>query len=207
MPESQSLPHDWFPRPLPENVQIGPHSWVYSSFAFLHYHSRRECGVRIGHDTGIYNGTFFDLDVDGEVDIGNYCTLVGAIVATNGRVSIGDYTFIAHEVTIADHFAAAPPGSPMTSPARNRTGEIVIGPNVWIGACAVVLGAQKSAKRDRWSCIGRHRQSPTIFSSCRKPEPNPNAPKRQCVNLRPLMSRSHRTRARKQLEPVRETVD
>jgi acetyltransferase-like isoleucine patch superfamily enzyme len=139
MPTSPLLPHDWFPRPLPENVQIGPRTWVYSSFAFLHYRSQRECGVRIGHDTGVYNGTFFDLDAQGEVEIGSYCTLVGAILATNGRVSIGDYTFIAHEVTIADYFAAVPPDSSRALPSRDRSSEIVIGPNVWIGARAVIL--------------------------------------------------------------------
>src|SRR3954465_9169924 len=123
------LEHDWFPRPLPGNVVIGPRSWCYSAFAFVHYRSRRPCGVRIGHDTGIYNGTFFDLGPQGEVTIGNYCTLVGAIIATNGRVVIGDYAFLAHEVVLADDSVmaldelAASPRSPETS--------IVIGPNVW----------------------------------------------------------------------------
>jgi acetyltransferase-like isoleucine patch superfamily enzyme len=139
MPSSETLPHDWFPRPLPENVQIGPRSWLYSSFAFLHYRSQSDCGVRIGHDTGIYNGSFFDLDVQGEVVIGNYCTLVGAVLATNGRISIGDYTFIAHEVTIADHFAAAPAEAAAHLNPRDRRCGISIGSNVWIGARAILL--------------------------------------------------------------------
>jgi acetyltransferase-like isoleucine patch superfamily enzyme len=138
MSSSITLPHDWFPKPLPNNVQIGPQSWLYSSFAFLHYHSRRPIGVRIGHDTGVYNGTFFDLGVDGEVYIGDYCTLVGAILATNGRVAIGDYTFIAHEVTIADHFAATPPGG-ASHATRMPSADISIGSNVWIGARAILL--------------------------------------------------------------------
>jgi acetyltransferase-like isoleucine patch superfamily enzyme len=138
MPSNEFLPHDWYPKPLPANVQVGPRSWLYSSFAFLHYRSQCECGVRIGHDTGIYNGTFFDLDSHGEVVIGNYCTLVGAILATNGRISIGDYTFIAHEVTIADNFAAAPPDTARQN-ALDRPGDISIGENVWIGVRAVLL--------------------------------------------------------------------
>ena len=40
--------------------------------------------------------------------IGNYCTLVGVIIASNARVLIGSYSFLAHEVVIADDFAAAP---------------------------------------------------------------------------------------------------
>ena len=102
------LDHDWFPWPLPVNVEFGERSWCYSAFAFLHCRSRRPCGVRVGHDTGIYHGTFFELGPEGEVQIGNYCTLVGTIIATNGRVSIGDYCFLAHEVVLADAAVAGP---------------------------------------------------------------------------------------------------
>jgi acetyltransferase-like isoleucine patch superfamily enzyme len=132
------LPHDWFPRPLPGNVTLGERSWWYSSFACLHCHSTRPCGVRVGKDTGIYHGTFFDLGPDGEVEIGDYCAIVGAIISTNGRVVIRDYALIAHEVVIADSFAAVPweegrPGLP-----GSRT-EIIIGENSWIGARAILL--------------------------------------------------------------------
>lgn len=128
------LEHDWFPRALPSNVTLGPRSWCYSAFAFLHYQSQR--GVRVGHDSGIYNGTFFDLGPDGEVEIGNYCTLVGAIIATNGRVTIGDYALIAHEVVLGDHDAMSP-----GSFQRNRAAasSIKIGENCWIGARATIL--------------------------------------------------------------------
>jgi acetyltransferase-like isoleucine patch superfamily enzyme len=136
--ENRHLPHDWFPQPLPGNVCIGSGSWLYSSFAFLHYRSRRPCGVRIGQHTGIYNGTFFNLGFDGEVDIGNYCTLVGAIVAVNCRVAIEDYVFIAHEVTIADRFAPIPPEADGNAPV-DRNAEIIIGEGAWIGTRAILL--------------------------------------------------------------------
>src|SRR5262249_58156271 len=89
-------------------VVIGERSWLYSSFAFLHYRSESECGVRVGSDSGLYHGTFFDLGPSGEVEIGNYCSIVGAIISCNSRVVIRDYAFVAHEVVIADHFAAIP---------------------------------------------------------------------------------------------------
>ena len=137
-----SLPHDWFPQPLPDNVVLGPRSWCYSAFAFSHYRSRRPLGVRVGSDSGIYHGTFFDLGPEGEVEIGNYCTLVGAIISTNGRVVIGDYSFIAHEVVLAEAVAAKPfPDVPASSPANShlRAPQIRIGVNCWIGARAVLL--------------------------------------------------------------------
>lgn len=134
-----TLSHDWFPEALPENIEIGERSWLYSSFAFRHYQSHRPCGVKIGHDSGLYNGTFFDLGPQGEVRVGDFCTVVGAIFSTNGRVTIGDYSFIAHEVVIADASAARPGGvSSGQSPQ-----EIIIGDNVWIGAQAVILSGAK----------------------------------------------------------------
>jgi acetyltransferase-like isoleucine patch superfamily enzyme len=97
----------------------------------------------VGHDSGIYHGTFFDLGPDGEVQIGNYCTLVGAIISTNGRVTIGDYAFLAHEVVVADSYAALPggvgsnrrPGAAGCGPRLS----VSIGENSWIGARAVLL--------------------------------------------------------------------
>ncbi len=140
---SRRLAHDWFPNPLPDNVKMGTGSWLYSSFAFLHYRSERPCGVWIGRDTGIYNGTFFDLGAFGEVTIGDYCTLVGAVIATNGRVSIADYVFIAHEVTIADDFVACPPTA--TGKSRHRSADtcISIGEGAWIGARAILLSGAR----------------------------------------------------------------
>jgi acetyltransferase-like isoleucine patch superfamily enzyme len=127
------LEHDWFPRPLPENVLIGERSWVYSSYAFIHFASRREPGVLIGRDTGVYDGSFFELGPKGSVTIGDFCSVVGAIIASNADVRIGDHTFIAHRVVIADSSDAAP--SPTTEAA-----DIEIGPNVWIGAHSALLG-------------------------------------------------------------------
>lgn len=126
------LAHDWFPRPLPERVQIGPRSWLYSSYAFHHSHG----AVSIGADCGVYNGTQFELGPDGAVEIGDFCTVVGAIIATNGRVTIGDHTFIAHEVVIAGTPFALPPAEA----AASRSAPIEIGAGVWIGHRAVILG-------------------------------------------------------------------
>lgn len=140
MTAPRHLPHDWFARPLPPNVEIGARSWLYSTFAFVHYQSRRPTGLRVGHDSGIYTGTFFDLGVAGEVDIGDYCSLVGVIVSTNGRVVIGDYCLIAHEVVIADVFAPVPPTAANAQPGADQSPAITIGPLVWIGARALLVG-------------------------------------------------------------------
>ncbi len=148
------LVHDWFPRPLPANVVIGARSWCYSSYAFLHYQSRRPCGVRVGHDSGIYRGTFFELGPEGEVEIGNYATVVGAIISTRSRILIGDYAFVSHEVVLADTFGATPFAQCSANQvelgyAIGRTQvepqipSIVIGENAWIGARALLTSGAR----------------------------------------------------------------
>jgi acetyltransferase-like isoleucine patch superfamily enzyme len=140
---SLHLEHDWCNLPVPENVCLGERSWLHSSFAFAHYRSRTAMGVRVGSDTGLYAGTFFDLGPDAEIEIGNYCSIVGAIFATNGRVVIGDFTLVAHEVVFADtHWPM--PGLRQPTAERPRTPQPVssihIGANVWIGTQAIILG-------------------------------------------------------------------
>jgi acetyltransferase-like isoleucine patch superfamily enzyme len=145
------LAHDWWPEPLPPNVIIGERSWLYSSFAFLHYRSEQPCGLRVGHDSGLYSGTYLDLGPQGEVRIGDYCTIAGAIISSNGCVAIGDYTFVAFGVVVADSFAAVPPlgggviprGSGGYPGSAGSQSAIVIGGNVWIGARATLLNGTR----------------------------------------------------------------
>lgn len=140
MSRRAALEHDWFPRPLPENVELGERSWLYSSHAFLHCASRAACAVRVGADSGVYHGTHFELGPDAEVRIGRWCTIVGAIIATNGAVTIGDYSFLAHEVVLAaDDFGR--PHTDVSAAVASRS--VVIGENVWIGARAIVLGGTR----------------------------------------------------------------
>ena len=96
------LQHDWYPRPLPDGVIIGPRSWLYSAFAFLHCQSHKPCGVRVGADTGIYNGTFFDLGPAGQVEIGDYC-FISSEATVSGGVKIGANTFVGVNATIREH--------------------------------------------------------------------------------------------------------
>jgi len=148
--KNMRLEHDWFPEPVPDNVQLGERNWLYSSFAFRHYYSRQPTGVQTGSDTGLYNGTFFNLGPRGQVAIGRFCTLVGAMICCNSRVVIGDYVFIAHEVVLADSFAATPFDRPseLAPPGPGNADEppptsIVIGDNVWVGARAILLSGAR----------------------------------------------------------------
>jgi acetyltransferase-like isoleucine patch superfamily enzyme len=61
-------------------------------------------------------------------------------------VVIGDYTFIAHDVVVADRYAATPPvDERVSSPpyAWGGTSSISIGANAWIGTRAVLLSGAR----------------------------------------------------------------
>ncbi len=129
------LEHEWFSQPLPDGVEIGEGSWLHSSYAFLHNRSERPSPLRVGRHSGIYNRTYFELGPSGEVLIGDYCSVVGAIINTNRRVLIRDYALIAHEVVIAD--------TQYPRPERDVAADLsplVIGTNSWIGARALIYG-------------------------------------------------------------------
>src|SRR5205823_2738487 len=123
--------------------QIGEGSWVYSAYAFLHCRSRRPVAVHIGRNTGVYEGSLFDLGPAGEVVIGDYCALVGVIVATNARVVIGDYALLAHDVVIADRYAASPWRDGSAAAAPGAAPAVVLGEDVWIGARATLLAGAR----------------------------------------------------------------
>jgi acetyltransferase-like isoleucine patch superfamily enzyme len=135
------LPHDWFDKPLPANCELGDRAWLYSSFAFVHSRSQGRASVVIGEDTGLYNGTFFDLGPNAQIRIGRFCTVVGAIFSTRRSVVIGDYVFISHEVVLADHEMAVPPFDDECEAGISGSDfDIIIEDDVWIGARAMILG-------------------------------------------------------------------
>jgi acetyltransferase-like isoleucine patch superfamily enzyme len=135
------LPHDWFDKPLPANCELGDRAWLYSSFAFVHSRNQGPASVTIGEDTGLYNGTFFDLGPNAQIRIGRYCTVVGAIFSTRRSVVIGDYVFISHEVVLADHEMAMPPVDDKCEAGFSGGDcDVNIEDDVWIGVGAIILG-------------------------------------------------------------------
>jgi acetyltransferase-like isoleucine patch superfamily enzyme len=139
------LEHDWYPRALPDNVVLGERCWLHSAHALVHCASVRDVALAIGDDSGVYHGTHFDIGPQASVVIGRCCTIVGAIVRTDGDVRIGDHVFISHEVVIADGPWAVPPrlarGDGAAAGGANGDGaRIDIGDDVWIGARATIIG-------------------------------------------------------------------
>jgi acetyltransferase-like isoleucine patch superfamily enzyme len=140
---SRRLPDDWFSRELPEGLDIGPRSWLHSAYHFLHCSPDARNVIRIGSDTGLYIGTFFELGPAAHVEIGSYCSLVGAIIRAEREVTIGDYVFVAHEVVITDCEGVGRARWTGATRARPPPGcdprPVRIGNDVWIGMRAVIL--------------------------------------------------------------------
>lgn len=135
------LDHDWFPGTIPDNVVIGAGSYVHTSYSFHHYRSQRECGLKVGENSSLYEDASFELGPDAEVEIGDYTMLFGGKFNANSRIVIGSYTLISYETYLADDFAPAPPVDPTAPQAGDADPPttISIGDVCWIGVRATIL--------------------------------------------------------------------
>ncbi len=126
---------------LPDNIELGEGSFLHSSFAFLHFHSERDLGFRLGNHSSVYEATWFALGPRGSVEIGEYCMLWSNLFCVNSRVVIGDHVLISGECYIADSFAPVPPDDPLffETSASDDEPSVVIGDNCWIGIRSTLL--------------------------------------------------------------------
>src|SRR5262249_54906582 len=72
---ARTLPWDWYPGSIPDNVVIDESAYVETSFSFHLYRSEEPVGVRIGRAASTYLGTMFDVGRHGRVSLGE-CALV-----------------------------------------------------------------------------------------------------------------------------------
>jgi acetyltransferase-like isoleucine patch superfamily enzyme len=100
----RTLPWDWYPGTIPNNVVLDDNVYIETSFSFLHYRSRASVGLRIGRGTCVYAGTMFDVGVNGQVRIGDYGLLNGAMIFCDAAVEIGDYALISWNVVLMDNY-------------------------------------------------------------------------------------------------------
>jgi acetyltransferase-like isoleucine patch superfamily enzyme len=83
----------------------------------------------------VYIGTMLGLGAHGRLTMGDFSILNGVVVCTNGRVDIGSYTLLAHEVTLAGRPCARPPRED-----DEPEPPIVVGDDAWIGVRATLIG-------------------------------------------------------------------
>lgn len=151
MTGTRSLPWDWYPGVIPENVVVDETAYVETTFSFELFRSQQPAGVSYGRGASTYLGTMFDVGPEGRVTLGECALVHGARIICDSEISIGDYALISWNVVLMDtyrvpfgigarraelelaaHSHRAPQAQVSARPIR-------IEPNVWIGFDACVL--------------------------------------------------------------------
>jgi acetyltransferase-like isoleucine patch superfamily enzyme len=152
MTPGRTLPWDWFPGTIPENVVIDETAYVETTYSFSLYRSEEPAGARIGRGASTYLGTMFDVGRRGRVTLGEYALVHGARIVCDAEVVIGDYCLISWNVVLMDTYRVpldpgarrrelerAPRRAPRRLAADVLARPVRIGRNVWIGFDACVL--------------------------------------------------------------------
>ncbi len=106
MSSGRTLPWDWYPGTIPDNVRIDDTAYVETSFSFTQYRSEEPIGVQIGKGSSTYSGTMFDVGRRGRVFLGDYVLVHGAKIRCDAELRIEDYTFISWNVVVMDTYRA-----------------------------------------------------------------------------------------------------
>jgi acetyltransferase-like isoleucine patch superfamily enzyme len=144
---------DWYPEPIPPNVEFGEGFYCESAQVFKKMLSKKPRAVVFAKHVSVYAGCSFAIQTDGRCTVGDFTLLNGAIVMAEELVEIGSHCLISWGVGIADSdFHPLEPAQRLIDsqalapffkdrPARPKlkTAPVRIGDNVWIGMNAVIL--------------------------------------------------------------------
>jgi carbonic anhydrase/acetyltransferase-like protein (isoleucine patch superfamily) len=149
---ARTLPWDWYPGTIPDNVIVDETAYVETSFSFLLFRSEAPAGVSMGRGASTYKGTMFDVGPRGRVSIGEYALVHSARIICDAEVRIGDYALISWNVVLMDTYRVpldpvrrrrvierAAGRSPRILEADVPARPLTVGRNSWIGFDACVL--------------------------------------------------------------------
>lgn len=144
---------DWWPQPIPSNVQFGEGFYCESAQIFRHFRSTAPDAVVIGKHVSCYAGCSFAIGTNGHCTIGDFTLVNGALIMAEDKIDIGSHCLISWNVGIADSDfhplepaqrlidaqALAPFFKDRPSRPKLKTAPVIIKDNVWIGMNAVIL--------------------------------------------------------------------
>lgn len=146
-----TIPTDWFPGRIPENITVGPETRIESSHTFHYFRAKGACGLRAGRGVTLWR-TSLAVEQDGLIEIGDDCYLANAALVCVERITLGRRVAVAGGVTIVDSdFHPMTPAARLAdtialSPVGDRTrrppptaSPVVIEDDVWIGYNATIL--------------------------------------------------------------------
>ena len=151
--QDRRVEDDWYPDPIPPNVEFGEGFYCESAQVFKKMVSKKRGAVVFGDHVSVYAGCSFAIQKDGRCIVGDFTLLNGAIVMAEELVEIGSHCLISWGVGIADSdFHPLEPAQRLIDsqalapffkdrPARPKlkTAPVKIGDHVWIGMNAVIL--------------------------------------------------------------------
>jgi acetyltransferase-like isoleucine patch superfamily enzyme len=144
---------DWWPDPIPANVEFGEGFYCETAQIFRRLRSKEPHAVMIGRHVSCYAGCSFAIGQCGQCTIGDFTLLNGALIMAEEKIDIGSYCLVSWNVGIADSDfhplepaqrlidaqALAPFFKDRPPRPKLRTAPVKIGDNVWIGMNAVIL--------------------------------------------------------------------
>jgi len=151
--KNRQVENDWWPEPIPPNVEFGEGFYCESAQIFRKLQSKKSRAVVIGTYVSCYAGCSFAIGENGHCTIGDFTLLNGALIMAEESIEIGSYCLVSWNVGIADsdfhplepaqrlidaqalapYFKNRPPRPQLT------TAPVRIADNVWIGMNAVIL--------------------------------------------------------------------
>jgi acetyltransferase-like isoleucine patch superfamily enzyme len=150
----------WDYAALPDNVRIGPGSWIERPQSFERFRSTRTPGLVLGSDVTVYGWTVFNVEPSGLVSIGDRSVLVGAVFMCRQEIVVGREVVLSYQVTIADSdfhprepalrrrdAEASAPFADADDRPEIESRPVSIGDRAWIGIGAIILkGVQVGAR-------------------------------------------------------------
>jgi acetyltransferase-like isoleucine patch superfamily enzyme len=151
--QDRHVEHDWYPEPIPPNVEFGEGFYCESAQVFKKLVSKQPGALVFGNHVSVYAGCSFALGKNGKCTVGDFTLLNGALVMAEERIDIGSHCLISWNVGIADSDfhplepaqrlidaqALAPYFKDRPPRPKLKTAPVKIGDNVWIGMGAVIL--------------------------------------------------------------------
>ena len=147
------MEEDWWPHPIPANVEFGEGFYCESAQIFRKMVSKEPGAVVIGKHVSCYAGCSFAIGENGRCTIGDFTLLNGALIMAEEKIEIGSYCLVSWGVGMADSDfhplepaqrlidaqALAPYFRDRPPRPKLKTVPVKIGDNVWIGMNAVIL--------------------------------------------------------------------
>jgi len=144
---------DWWPHPIPVNVQCGEGFYCETAQIFRHLRNKKSDAVVFGNYVSCYAGCSFSIGENGQCTVGDFTLLNGALIMAEEKIEIGSHCLISWNIGIADSDfhplepaqrlidaqALAPYFKDRPPRPKLKTAPVKIADNVWVGMNAVIL--------------------------------------------------------------------